>query len=261
MEVTTAEDVEDHPRYLLFYGGVFPLVSARSIPCCFPCSLHRLSLTSIGVLQDMGRRSWASPEQREYLETFVPQLQRAKETTTLNTLYEQVYEGFLEQWEPEPIGPPFDPSKSPEQLEDEAKARLHKVRLLSNALHLCAHGLLAHRQLVWRGTKEGKAKTVDSPILCTSTSRPQPLGQVEAKEASLPPPSSIVHPPLAAEGISAPPRGRGPLGPPDRGFYTRNPQAVPQRDYQSFNINLGEAVVSYGGYALEVYPSDPRRTY
>ena len=78
----------------------------------------------------MGRRSWATVDQLFYLKSFVHLLQRAKETTTLKTLYRQVYDGFLQHWAPEPVIPLPDVLESPEQLVGRAKERLYRVSII-----------------------------------------------------------------------------------------------------------------------------------
>jgi hypothetical protein len=111
----------------------------------------------------MGRRSWATPEQLEYLKSFIPLLQQAKGTTGLMTLYGQVSDGFQMKWTPEPIVPKPNTSLSPEQLAAEAKKRLEKVSVVSDLLSFYTHAPPAHQILVFGRAEEGKIFT--PPIL------------------------------------------------------------------------------------------------
>jgi hypothetical protein len=80
----------------------------------------------------MGRRSWATPEQLEYLKLFVPLLTHAKENTGLGILYSQVYVGFLKTWAPVPIVPTCGTSLTPKELLVEANTKLKQVSLVLN---------------------------------------------------------------------------------------------------------------------------------
>jgi hypothetical protein len=120
------------------------------------------------LFSEMGRRPWATPEQLEYLKTFIPRLEQAKTTSGLTTLYAKVYDGFLQKWSPPPVIPKPGTSPSPEQLD--AKAKLRKVSLMLNLLTSCTHHLPAHHPLVWGRAEEAEA--LDSPKPPTSRSCP-----------------------------------------------------------------------------------------
>ena len=80
---------------------------------------------SISTILGMGRHSWATADQLEYLRSRVPQLSRAKKTTGLQTFYQQVHEDFLTKWQPDPVVPVA--GMSPEQAVAKAKERLLNV--------------------------------------------------------------------------------------------------------------------------------------
>ncbi|KAF9780503.1 hypothetical protein BJ322DRAFT_1112500 [Thelephora terrestris] len=71
----------------------------------------------------MGRPRWTTPEQLAFLESFLHLLPQVKGSTGLTTLYSQVYDAFLQKWDPAPLKP--DPKLSPEALEAAVKTRLH----------------------------------------------------------------------------------------------------------------------------------------
>ena len=110
----------------------------------------------------MGRRSWATPEQLNYLKSFVHLLPQAKGTTGLNMLYMQVYDGFLKRWAPEPMAPKAGVSSSPQELEAQVKERLKTVSV-SNCPYSHTDNQPAHRQLVRTSAEEGKV--LNTPIL------------------------------------------------------------------------------------------------
>ena len=128
-----------------------PYLSTDNFPplvtCSLSSSIHRPLLLRIAIIQEMGRRSWATPEQLEFLKTFIPLLPRAKGTTGLKTLYAQVHEGFLEKWPNlEPVLPePGSPIQDPVVL---ARKKLLDVRAKPHHLCSCAYDLPAHLQLV-----------------------------------------------------------------------------------------------------------------
>ena len=148
MEDPMAQD-GDRLEYLLF-PDVFSFP-----PCCVPFSARHLSPIPfsvclspipVAVIPKMGRNSWASPIQRNWLKSFLPMLPQAKETTSLEMFYIQVYEAFLKKWDPEPIVSPLEESLSPEQLTERAKKRLKKVRvILDPLLPSNTHNPQAHR--------------------------------------------------------------------------------------------------------------------
>ena len=83
----------------------------------------------------MGWNSWATTEQLGYLESWIPQLPRTKETTTLKILYLQVHEGFLAKWQaPHPINPVA--GMSLEQIVATAIEDLLEVRLKLSYFYL-----------------------------------------------------------------------------------------------------------------------------
>ena len=108
-----------------------PVCSASSSICCL--------LVLAVAISGMGRHSWATPEQLEYLNSFVQLLPQAKEATGLGKLYAQVYDSFLKRWDPEPVALKPGTSLSPEELEASAKARLQDVSAILNPLSLCSH--------------------------------------------------------------------------------------------------------------------------
>lgn len=83
----------------------------------------------------MGRPSWTTPDQREYLKTFLPQLSNPKGDTPFNAVYALAYDGFLNKWSPEPVVPTPGVSMSPEALEVLAKEKLKLVSVASNPPH------------------------------------------------------------------------------------------------------------------------------
>lgn len=146
-------------------------------PAAFPCfsSFSCLLLFPAALISEMGRPRWTTPEQLAFLESFLHLLPQVKGSTGLTTLYSQVYDAFLQKWDPAPLKP--DPKLSPEALEAAAKTRLRSVSLFFDSLCSCTHGPLAHRLLVWTratGRHEGAA------VLETSTSRPRLIRQVTA---------------------------------------------------------------------------------
>ena len=109
-------------RYLSM-PGVLSVPTAR-----FLSQTARLfHLVHITVIFGMGRPSWATPEQLEYLKSWLPHLPCAKKTTGLQTMYMQAYEGFLLKWEPAHFR--VDPDESPEQITARAKEKLLSVRI------------------------------------------------------------------------------------------------------------------------------------
>jgi hypothetical protein len=104
---------------------------SEALPVSTACSLSQTArlfhLAYIAIILGMGRRPWATPEQLEYLKSWLPLLPRAKKTTGLQTAYVQAYEGFLMKWQPHPVAPM--PDVSPEQLATKAKEQLLKVRI------------------------------------------------------------------------------------------------------------------------------------
>ena len=81
---------------------------------------------SVTVILGMGRRPWSTSEQLTYLKSFVHLLPQARSTSGLETLYAQVYDGFLTKWAAEPVV--RKPDESPEAHEARSKARLRTVR-------------------------------------------------------------------------------------------------------------------------------------
>ena len=103
---------------------------------------HLLTVSHPRRCSGMGQRPWATPEQLDYLKSFVHLLPQAKETTTLKTLHAQVYDGFLTKWVPQPIIPEAGASVSSEELEVRAKKRLRPVNVVSNPLYSCPTHIL-----------------------------------------------------------------------------------------------------------------------
>ena len=176
MEEPTAETMGR--RQGLFYGSHFSRFSpARSLSSTTRCLL----LTLIAATPEMGRKPWATRDQIKHLQSFVPLLQQAKETTGLTTLYAQVYDSFVAKRKPEPVVPkPGTPLESctPEALEVEAKKRLQDVRIVLNVPYLRAHSFPAHLELVQGGVKE--VEVLNPPVLQTGPLCPRLVRQVEA---------------------------------------------------------------------------------
>jgi hypothetical protein len=142
MEGPAGETEAVHRYPCLCMPGAFPMPTARSLSQT-ACLLH---LVYIAIILGMGRRTWATPDQLEYLKSWLPLLPRAKKTTGLRTVYLQAYEGFLMKWQPDPIVPV--PGTSPEQLAAQAKERLLTVRTEPPHFPTNTHSPPAHHQLV-----------------------------------------------------------------------------------------------------------------
>ena len=158
MEVSTV-GTTDHPQPLWFSAITFSVPS--SITFSVPSSVDRQFFVPIALISAMGRHSWATLEQLDYLKSFVPLLPQAKETTSLETLYLQVYEGFLKKWTLDPVAPASGTSPSLEELEVKAKERLRNVSILPVPLHL----LSVHRlQRISNWYKEERKKEKHSTL-------------------------------------------------------------------------------------------------
>ena len=75
----------------------------------------------------MGRPPWATPEQTEYLESFLPNLDREKEGNGLTAHYDYISSEFLKKWPAEPTNEDRKDTsdlRKPQQL---AEARRKKV--------------------------------------------------------------------------------------------------------------------------------------
>lgn len=165
MEGSTTEAMCHFP-----HSHYFPLPVVRSLSF----TVHRLLRIPSAVLLRMGRRSKFTQEQLDFLESYVSDLDRAKETSTLTSLYQTVYDKYILRW---PFGDlPPGPGKSAEKVLAEAKEGLQRVCIPPHLLCSRAHGLPANCVLVWASAKEGKAP---NPIRPTSTSRPRLIRQVE----------------------------------------------------------------------------------
>ena len=139
MEDSTVQDGD--PEYLLF--SVF----FSFLPCLVTSPTHDPPPTNpspgpsffylfpppVAVIPEMGRPSWALPHQRDYLASFLPLMSQAKGTTTLETLYVQVYESYLKKWAPEPFIPEPGSTLSPQELEEKARMRLKKVSVITDS--------------------------------------------------------------------------------------------------------------------------------
>lgn len=116
-----------HARCFLFlflFSHLFPLLTT----CPPPLLVHNPLLISLAIFLGMGRRPWATPEQLEFLKSYIPHLPHAKKTSGLQTLYAEVCDNFLKAWVPEPIVPKPGITTSPDALEAKAKERLLEVR-------------------------------------------------------------------------------------------------------------------------------------
>lgn len=111
-----------------WYISVSLSLTIPALACSFPLPILRL-FAFILVIPSMGRRPWATPDQRVYLKSFLPSLAQAKDTIGLNTLYTQVYEGFLKKWKAHPIVLKPGEVCPPELLLVREKTRLQNVRV------------------------------------------------------------------------------------------------------------------------------------
>ena len=78
----------------------------------------------------MGRPSWATSEQLEFLHSHIPKLSKARDGIGLNVTYRQIAQDFLTHWKPEPVTSHTAPTTTPEELEVLTMARHYKVCLL-----------------------------------------------------------------------------------------------------------------------------------
>ena len=92
----------------------------------------------------MGRRTWTTPVQLEFLSSRVPELPGAKAGIGMNVLYAQIAQEFLTRWGAESftieaaeavirLEPDFNPKEeiviTPERLKALAETRLRNVRI------------------------------------------------------------------------------------------------------------------------------------
>ena len=107
---------------------------------------------------NMGRKSWATPPQLEFLRSEALDLARAKQDGGLIGFYASTTQKFFEKWGAEPIVP-ADPALSPEEQLEEARKRLATVCIFFRypmASH--SRSLPAYQQLVQR-TPKGSQET------------------------------------------------------------------------------------------------------
>ena len=172
MEGPTGETGAAHQYQCLCMPGAFPMLTARSLSQT-ACLFH---LVHLAIIWGMGRRPWATPEQLEYLKSWLPRLPHAKKTTGLQTVYSQAYTGFLAKWQPDPVV--SVPDKSPEELAALAKKQLLNVRTKLHYFPGVTYSPPAHCQLVQGGTKEGE--TLSSPSVRGRALRPRLIRQIKA---------------------------------------------------------------------------------
>lgn len=87
----------------------------------------------------MGRPSWATADQVEFLKSFLDDLPRAKKMPGgLTQLYADITQKFLEKWVPEPISV-TDERLSLEVLEQRATERARNVRVSFDTLRSPAY--------------------------------------------------------------------------------------------------------------------------
>ena len=119
------------PRALFPFIVSCPVLSWCSLLSC-PCSLGaRFSLALVlspllPVL--MGRPPWASPEQIEYLETFVPNLEAEKRGNGLKPYYDRISAEFKKRWPTEPTDKERKAAENPQEAQRSADNRRTSVR-------------------------------------------------------------------------------------------------------------------------------------
>ena len=130
---TIRPDVLQIDKCVLRLGS---LVTHKCLSPPLPTTYH----PSFSILFDlgMGRRSWATREQLNFLHLYIPELPAAKAGTGLNVLYLRVTEKFIEKWDPEVVG---TIPQSPEFIREQTVARLNSVRVFFNTLRSHAHYL------------------------------------------------------------------------------------------------------------------------
>ena len=75
----------------------------------------------------MGRPPWATPEQTEFLGSFLQNLDREKEGNGLKQYYQRISSQFLEKWPAEPTNEERKAVSDPQKLQELAEARRTKV--------------------------------------------------------------------------------------------------------------------------------------
>lgn len=95
----------------------------------------------------MGRRPWATPEQLEFLRSYLHELPQAKAGTGQNVLYARVAQDFLVRWEAEPVSPHTAPDATASERKDLAASRLQDVRSISTYVYSTAD--CRHQRVVY----------------------------------------------------------------------------------------------------------------
>jgi len=118
------------------YGWEKPDILAPVPRDKYRCLLSRISIVRLinpsHVPLPMGRPTTWTPEQLEFLRSFIPELPKARAGTGLNTLYQTIAQKFLIHWEPEPVTKhPAEPTATPERLKELTMIRHHSVRSVS----------------------------------------------------------------------------------------------------------------------------------
>lgn len=75
----------------------------------------------------MGRPPWATSDQVEFLESFVPNLDREKKGNGLTPYYNQISQAFLQQWPVEPSTEERNSTTDEAKRQEIADARRTKV--------------------------------------------------------------------------------------------------------------------------------------
>ena len=124
--------------------GVLPPVLGNTLSYLLSndTTLRLFTLPRVSFL--MGRRTWTTPVQLDFLFSRVPELPGAKAGAGMNVLYAQIAQEFLVRWGAESIAtetaeamirlePNFDPKVeiviTPERLKALAETRLRNVRM------------------------------------------------------------------------------------------------------------------------------------
>jgi len=99
MRVCALADVMAPPSATERHAFLFPTL--RPTTLAFP---HFVSAYLATSLLPMGRRTWATKQQADFLSSFEPNLEVAKRTRTLQIEYARISREFLKKW---PVTPEF----------------------------------------------------------------------------------------------------------------------------------------------------------
>ena len=145
-------------------AGVPALVLSDGFRCLLPCNPFAHCFNPPCLSFPMGRRSWATPEQLEFLRSYTHELPKAKAGTGQNVLYRHIAQDFLVLWEPEPVAPHTAPTATASELKDLAKTRLHDVSFALTCVYSTFNGY--HQRVVnWYKTylKDSKKNHSQGP--------------------------------------------------------------------------------------------------